>query len=145
MKPLPHPNTHRPVPDVPVTIGDFLLKRRTELNLTQKQVAEEILHTSIANIGNWESNRNTISLLFLPKVYEFIGYFPCDNSLSLGLRLKERRENFGFPIKKLSKILKIDPCTIAYWERGDHQPSLKSLTIINGFLKEFTFEKILEA
>jgi transcriptional regulator with XRE-family HTH domain len=124
---------HRPYPILPVTLGDFILRRRLDLNLTQKQTAQ-LLKTNVASIRNWENNRHEISLPFRPRVIEFIGYCPCDTSLPLGLSLKERRENFGLSIKQLASILKVDPSTIAYWEKGEHQPIRRSRKIINDFL-----------
>lgn len=135
--PPDHLGSRRPYPVNSHTLGDSLRKKRIDLNLTQKQMAKDYLRTSVSNIRNWESGRSQISLHFLPKVYDFIGYFPCDNSLSIGQRLKQRRECFGLSIKQLSEILKVDSCTIAYWERDEHRPSQKSFYIIKDFLRNY--------
>ncbi len=132
--------TPRPYPYLPVSLGDYLRKRRLDFNLTQKQVAIDILKTSIDNVRNWEANRRQLSLCFRPRIIEFINICPYDASLPLGLRLKERRENFGLSIKKLSTMLNVDPCTIASWERYDHQPSQRYIKIIEGFLKSYSPE-----
>jgi transcriptional regulator with XRE-family HTH domain len=129
--------TARLYPYCPVTLGDYLRKRRLDLNLTQKQLAEDILHTSTSNIRNWEANRYRVSLGFLPRVYDFIGFCPCDVSLGLGLRLKQRRENFGLSIRKISQILLTDPCTVAGWERGDHLPTKRNIQKIECFLRSY--------
>jgi transcriptional regulator with XRE-family HTH domain len=105
------------------------------LNLTQKQVAKEILKTSIQNVSSWEENRHSKSLRFRPRVISFIGYCPCDVSLPIGLKLRERRENFGLTVKELARLLNINPCTITAWKQGEHQPTQKSVRIIEGFLK----------
>jgi transcriptional regulator with XRE-family HTH domain len=42
----------------------------------------------------------------------------------------------------LARLLNVDPCTLAYWERCEHQPSQKSLKIIEGFLKSILVDKI---
>jgi transcriptional regulator with XRE-family HTH domain len=114
-------------------LGDLILKKRLDLNLTQKQVAQ-LLKTNNWTIRGWENNRHEVSLPYRPRVISFIGYCPNDTSLPLGLRLKERRENLGLSIKQLASIMKVDPCTIAYWERGEHQPVKKSWKIIEDFL-----------
>lgn len=134
-KPPKRVMTARPYPYYLKTLGDHLRKRRLDLNLTQKQLAEDILHTSTSNIKNWEANRRQVSLCFRPQIYEFIGYFPCDVSLRLGLRLKERKKNFGLSIRMVSKMLLADPCTIAGWERGEHQPSKRHVQTIECFLR----------
>jgi len=133
-KPVYTAPVRRPYPYNPVTLGDFLRKKRLDLNLTQKQV-DDLLKTDVCNIRNWEANRGQISLRFHPRIIEFIGYCPYDASLSLNLRLKERRENFGLSIKELSTLPGVDPCTIAYWERGEHQPLPKYIKVIKSFLK----------
>ncbi|MDQ3801504.1 MAG: helix-turn-helix transcriptional regulator [Acidobacteriota bacterium] len=120
-----------------MTLGDFLRKKRLDLSLTQKQVAD-LLKTDVCNIRNWENNRCEISLQFHPRIIEFIGFCPYDASLPLNLKLKERRENFGLSIKALAHLLSVDPCTLASWERGEHQPSPKYVEIINGFLRMHT-------
>jgi len=137
-KPLPYVLLRRPYPQNPITIGDYLYKKRLDLNLTQKQVAQNILKTSVDNIRNWETNRSQISLLFYPRVIDFINFCPYDASLPLGLKLKERRNNLGLSIKKLSQILDINPCTIAYWERNEHKPSQRYIKILEDFLKSYS-------
>jgi transcriptional regulator with XRE-family HTH domain len=129
----------RPYPYLPKTLGEFLHKKRLDSNLTQRQTAE-LLKTTVANIRRWESGRGQVSLPFRPRVIEFVGFCPCNVSLPLGQRLKERRENFGLSIKKLAKLLDVDPCTIASWERGEHQPSQRYVKIIEGFLQSFVPE-----
>ena len=126
--------TARPYPYYPKTLGDYLRKRRLDLNLTQKQLAEDILHTSISNIRNWEANRRAVSLRFRRSVNEFIGHCPLDLSLSLGRRLKVRREHLGLSLRKLSMILSADPDTIAGWENELRKPSDKHLEKIKLFI-----------
>ena len=133
-KPPQHVMTARPYPYYPKTLGDCLRKRRLDLNLTQKQLAKEILHTSTSNIRNWEANRRAVSLRFRRSVNEFIGLCPNDSSLSLGLRLKVRREHLGLSLKKLSMIVRADPDTIAGWENELREPSGKHLERIKLFM-----------
>ena len=139
-RPPIHISTASPYPYHPNTLGDHLRKRRLDLGLTQKQLAEDVLHTSISNVRNWELNYRSTSLQFRKKVYEFIGFCPCDVSLPLGLRLRERRENLGLSIRRLSQILQLDPCTIASWERGEHEPIKRSTQIIQLFLKSYGYD-----
>ena len=129
--------TVQPYPCLPITLGDYIRKRRLDLNLTQKQLAENILLTSTDNVRNWEKNRHNVALHLRPNVYEFIGYCPCDVSLRLGLRLKQRRENFGLSIRKLAQMLQTDPCTIAGWERGAHRPTKRHVQTIECFLRSY--------
>ena len=59
------------------TLGDHLRKRRLELKMLQKEVAEK-LGTTPCTIRNWEKNRSNPSLGFIPKIIQFLGYMPYD-------------------------------------------------------------------
>jgi transcriptional regulator with XRE-family HTH domain len=143
-KPLPRTIKSRLYPESLITLGDYMRKTRLDLNLTQEQVANDILKTSFQNVSSWEDNRHSVSLWFRPKIIEFIGFCPYDTSLPIGLKLRERRENFGLTVKELACLLKVNPCTITSWEQCEHNPSQKSLKIIDGFLKAISIDKILD-
>jgi transcriptional regulator with XRE-family HTH domain len=127
------------------TLGDWLRKTRLDLNLTQEQLAKDILKTTFQNVSGWEENKHSVSLRFRPKVIDFIGFCPCDVSLPIGLKLRERRENFGLTVKQLALLLDINPCTITAWEQGKHHPSNESIKIINDFLRSVSIDESTEA
>ncbi len=83
-----HTNTQRPYPYYPLTLGDFLRKRRLDLSLTRTQVAIEI-GTYNSNIRNWEANRLGVSLRFRKRVHEFVGICPYD---PVGTKSRSRTE-----------------------------------------------------
>ena len=127
-------NRKKPYPFDPVSLGDFIRKTRLD-NGWDIGEAGEMIGTSTLNIGNWESNRNEVSLEFRPRVYAFIGLCPYDASFTTVERLKERREYFGLTIKKLAEILEVDPNTVSAWERRICKPGRKGLMKINQFLR----------
>lgn len=129
-------NRKKPYPFNPVSLGDFLRKSRLDNDWNIGEVAE-MIGTSSLNIGNWESNRNEVSLEFKPRVYAFIGVCPYDASLTIVERLKERREYFGLTIKKLAEILEVDPNTVSAWERRIHQPGSRGFAKIGQFLRKY--------
>ena len=53
------------------TIGDHMRKRRLDLNLMQKDVAEG-LGVSECSIWNWENNRNMPQLRYINKIKDFL-------------------------------------------------------------------------
>jgi len=55
------------------TIGDHLRKRRLDLDLLQKDVAEIIGVTEVT-ISNWENNKNKPPSRYLKKIIDFLGY-----------------------------------------------------------------------
>jgi transcriptional regulator with XRE-family HTH domain len=67
----------KPYPKELKTIGDHLKKRRLELKMLQKEVAERF-GTTVCTVRNWEKNRSNPSLPFIPKIIQFLGYIPYD-------------------------------------------------------------------
>ena len=64
-----------PYPAQISTIGDHLRKRRLDLGLLQREVAEELGVTE-STIWNWEANCSSPQLGFIPKTIAFLGYNP---------------------------------------------------------------------
>ena len=78
-------------PQVLATLGDHLRKRRLDLGLLQREVAER-LGTDHLTITNWELNRTTPALRFSPGIVGFLGYAPWADGASLGERLRRSAE-----------------------------------------------------
>ncbi|MBK8464850.1 MAG: helix-turn-helix transcriptional regulator [Chloracidobacterium sp.] len=102
--------------------------------MTVKNVAEQ-LNVNEATIRNWETNRRTVQLRFLGRVYDFLGVCPCDVVLPLGARLQERREYAGFTKKALAEIFAVDEHTVSAWERSKYPPMKSHVEKIFDFLK----------
>ncbi len=118
----PKPRNPR-YPEHLVTLGDHIRKRRLDLGLLQKNVAVAVNATT-STITNWEKNRTTPRLRFLPKIYGFLGGNAVrGNATSLEENIKQYRFEHGLSIRKVAKFLNIDPGTLAKWERGIRQPS----------------------
>jgi DNA-binding XRE family transcriptional regulator len=58
-------------------MGDHIKKRRMDLKLTQREVAEK-LSVDKTTIQFWENNRVKPSLAQIPKIIEFLGYDPFE-------------------------------------------------------------------
>ncbi|HKZ19445.1 MAG TPA: helix-turn-helix transcriptional regulator [Acidimicrobiia bacterium] len=58
-----------------LTLGDRLRKRRLDLGLLQKDVAQQ-LGVSKDTVRNWEANRTQPGRLFLLRIAEFLGNLP---------------------------------------------------------------------
>lgn len=77
------------------TLGDHILKRRMDLWMEQKEVAE-IIEVDKCTIANWEKNRNTPQIRHLSKIIDFLGYRPWDEDCrSLGERIIKERQRIG--------------------------------------------------
>jgi transcriptional regulator with XRE-family HTH domain len=63
----------------------------------------------------------------MPRILKFLGYVPFEMPTGiLGEKIKTYRWVLGLSQKALAKQLKIDPSTLARWERGKKRP-LKEL------------------
>ena len=101
------------------TLGDHLRKRRLDLALTQKDVADR-LGADEASVWNWEKNRSNPSLRFVPGIIDFLGYQPDDTKPeSLGQRIVAFRRLRGLTQKELARQMGVNPSTIANWEREE--------------------------
>jgi transcriptional regulator with XRE-family HTH domain len=106
-----------PYPLEPVSVGDFLRKRRIDLGMMQREVARS-LNVSVVSIRNWEGNWREPHLSELPAIINFIGYCPYDIGLTLFQRVAVWRRANGLTQKRMAEIIGVDPSTLARLEQG---------------------------
>lgn len=104
-----------------VTLGDHIRKRRLDLGLLQKQVAEQ-MGVDQASVVNWEKNHSQPEFRYLPAIIAFLGYDPRPKPAGLPQQLVWFREGKGWSQKRLALELRVDPTTLARWERGERKP-----------------------
>jgi transcriptional regulator with XRE-family HTH domain len=121
LKPLEIQHVERPI-----TIGQHIRKKRAQLRLTQKYVAEKI-GVSEDSITFWENERVIPQIQFYPKIVEFLGYEPFEfDIITLGGKVKTYRLRNGLSHKQLGKILQVDASTVGAWEANTSQPKNES-------------------
>jgi len=120
-------------PNILKTLGDHLRKRRLDLGLLQKQVAEQIGGNALT-ICNWEGNKSSPFIRYIPKIIRFLGYNPFPAGGTLPERLTTARKVLGLSQKELAKSLRVDPTTVRGWEAGRHKPIRRCLEIIGSVL-----------
>jgi len=119
------------------TLGDHLRKRRLDLGLLQRHVAEK-LGANKQTICNWENNQTSPQLRFLPRIIQFIGYVPHDTRpRTLGKQIVHHRHILGLSQKQLARRLGVDPSTLSRWERNEGRPSKKLLERLDAFPGSF--------
>ena len=132
---LPRPVTlPKGYPSSPQTIGEHIRKRRLDLRLKQKDVAE-IIGVTESTIWNWEHGVEP-ELRHIPKIIEFLSYVPFhipdgDDPIS---RLERFRILNGLSYKRLSELTGIDETQLSEWIRGIHRPFGRSVLRIERFL-----------
>ena len=126
------------------TIGDHLRKKRLDLELSQKEVAQ-IIGVSEATIWNWENNRKSPKVSFLPKIFEFLGYSLYEPKISFPEKLAFLRKSLGLSQEKLAKLVGLDESTIRKLEKGKSKPAKKTLEKLEKFFNfPLVFSKILK-
>jgi len=120
-------------PQYPKTIGEHIKKRRMDLKLLQKDLAKK-LGTTGSSIVNWETNKTYPTLIYMPRIVDFLGYWPYDPKIkTLGQRIKRARKFRSLTQESLARIIEVDPSTVANWERDEKKASEKLFERLNCF------------
>ena len=129
-----------PYPRRLITLGEHLRKRRLDLKLLQKEVANK-LGVSDISIKDWENNHVSPSLYSVPKIIKFLGYIPDSlQTGTFGEKIVTSRKLLGLTQKKLAHRLGIDPSTLGRWERDKSKPSRKLLKKLKCSFEERIFK-----
>ena len=111
-----------PYPKEPRTVGDHLKKRRYELGLFQKDVAEQ-LGVTADTVLNWEASTCSPSVRYIPRIIRFLGIDPFPPPRTLGERIVAKRRPLGLSRKRLAKRIGVDEGALARWERDAALPT----------------------
>jgi transcriptional regulator with XRE-family HTH domain len=125
-------------PAYPATLttwGDHLRKKRLDAKLYQKEVANR-LGADESSVFNWETNNASPSIIFLPRIIEFLGYMPYEpEKKSIGEKIRIAREALGLTQGQLAKAIQIDKTTLWGWEISRRQPAQKYLERLSDFFE----------
>jgi transcriptional regulator with XRE-family HTH domain len=121
-------------PQVLATIGDHLRKRRLDLGLLQRELADSLGVTE-STVTNWELNRTTPALRFLPRIITLLGFDPRPAGTTLAAELMSYRTGRGLSQEAAARLLAIDPGTLSRWERATRRPSQALLDRLQALLR----------
>ncbi|MBN1825982.1 MAG: transcriptional regulator [Candidatus Eisenbacteria bacterium] len=103
------------------TLGSHLRKRRLDLGLLQREVAEQI-GVSKDTYRLWESNATHPLPRQWPGIISFLDYQPSLAEDSFGARLRGTRLSRGLTQLAVSIILGVDPGSVSRWETRGKRP-----------------------
>ncbi len=113
-------------------ISDHIRKRRMDIGLYQRQVAE-LIGVSESTIWNWERGIEP-ELRFIPKIIEFLGYNPFTAPTDLLGRLRHFKIVNGLSYIRLGDLMNRDPEQLTDWLTGRKRPCKKNVRKIESFL-----------
>jgi transcriptional regulator with XRE-family HTH domain len=118
----------------PHTMGQHLKKRREELQLHQRDVAN-ILGVSKESISDWETDETLMRAEYYPAIISFLGYnpFPVD-VLTLSKRLKGYRKLYRLSQETLGNLIGVAVRSIVRWESGVNIPQPINLQLLEHIL-----------
>ena len=120
----------------PQVIGEHLKKRRQELKLRQKDVAQTLGVTDDC-IGNWEVGFSYPHVSYFPALFRFLGYMPFQlDETTLAGRMKAYRIRYGLTQEDLGKLVGVNESTIFHWENGTHSPLPSKLKLLDRILNQ---------
>ena len=85
-------------------------------------------------ICNWENNKCSPGVRFIPRIIGFLGYDPHPAPQSLAERLLAKRRHLGLSRKGMAAMLSVDEGTLKRWEKGKSQPTGRGLHIVENLL-----------
>lgn len=125
-----------PLPGYPQTlqtIGDHIRKRRLDLRLSMRALAEQ-LGVDTSAIFDWEKHRRPPAAKHLPRLYAFLGYQPEPEPQTFPQKVRHWRQTLGLSQIKLSEALGLNHSAVCDWENGT-PPTKESLDRLCSFLK----------
>jgi len=119
------------------TIGDHIRKKRIDLGLLQRDVAE-IIGVSKQTVGYWELGVAEPEIRHIPKIIEFLGYTPfeCKSNNPIE-RLKHFKLINGLSYERLGALTGRDPEQLTDWLNGRHKPCKRNIEFFEKFLSAF--------
>ena len=124
------------IPKVLTTWGDHIKKRRLELGLLQREVAQ-LLEVNETSIYDWEKHRTDPMVHLIPRITHFLGCTPpLFIEQTTGQKIVTYRHVRGMSQRSLALKLKVDPGTLGRWERDESFPTGKLKTRLEPFFTE---------
>ncbi len=93
-------------------LADHLRKRRMDLGLQWKEVAEQ-LGVDTTTLTNWTKKRSQPDLRCLPRVIRWLGLDPRQTGPTIGETLIRYCEERGISQTKMAAMLGVDPSALA--------------------------------
>ena len=119
-------------PEFPITVGEHIRKKRMDLGLLQREVAE-IIGVTESSVWNWEHGVEP-EQHYNPNIIKFLGYIPFDCPDDTVGRLAWYKRTNGLTLNELGQQMQRHPDQLQEWLSGTRCPFKKSQERIELFL-----------
>lgn len=121
--------------ETPQTLAEHLKKRRRQLHLLQREVAE-LMGVSKATVVNWENGKaEPTSAQFRP-ILDFLGYDPSAEGKTLSERVTGKQRQLGVTLAQIARHLGWDPGTLHRYLDGTWRVSPDRAAALEAFLTD---------
>jgi len=114
----------------PSILGEHLLKRRLELGLRQRDLAQTYGFDK-DTYASWEKDKNFPVISQWPKLISFLGFDPSPPATTLGKKLQAYRRQHRLSRLKLAEKLGVDEGRLLLWEMDMSKPHSKFSQVFN--------------
>ena len=83
---------------------------------------------------DWEANRHTPAVWFVPRIIAFLGYDPNPAPRTFGEQIVAARRRHGLSRNRVAKLLGIDEGTLKRWEENLSGPGSGRNSLLEAFL-----------
>ncbi len=112
------PKLKRKLPE-PETLGEHIRRRREELKLYQRELAER-LGVDHLTVHNWETGKTRPGVAHFPALIAFLGYDPGQPAKrKVAALLKAKRRQLGLTQREVARLLDVDPSIVGGWEADE--------------------------
>ncbi len=85
-------------------------------------------------VCGWENDKKASAVRYLPRIIEFLGYYPFPVPRTLAERLLACRRSLGMSRREVAQALSIDEGTVEKWEKAKAQPAGRRLQKVEAFM-----------
>ena len=112
-------------------LGDHVRKRRLDLGLSQREVADR-LDVDKLTVQHWELGHFEPTVSVLPAVIRFLGYDPRPAPINTAQWIRWHRTGRGLSQKGLAQKLGTDQRSVWLWETGRQEVPTRVIVTLTG-------------
>jgi len=124
------------IPANPQTLGDHIKRKRLQLRLLQKEVAEKI-GVSEDSITGWENGRSVPQIHLYPAIIVLLGYYPFEKDITtVSGQIEFVRFNNGWSYERRAMAFSANATAVLDWHNKNKIFSKSHKRILETLLQQ---------